>query len=108
MPRIQVLWLPPRPDGSTPFALVVDRAGPDGAGERDDAIYEFGRDVGASGVLVTADTIELPESLEVAEDPAPVPRVTPVHTFAPLESLGAQVARMIRTQAQTRERPGRA
>lgn len=109
--RLQTLYLPPVGDNHQyRFALIVDQAE---RGDDDDEyqegverLWEFAKACGASAVLVTPDTVELPETPDVVDEPGPVERV--LHTFVPpARDLSAAVAGAVRTYIETRERLAR-
>ncbi|TDB98258.1 hypothetical protein E1091_07870 [Micromonospora fluostatini] len=105
--RLQTLWLP-RADKAQPFALIVDRV-VDGTAdevvERNDALYEFGRDIGAAGVFITSDTVELPDTSGVPDpEPEPAAEGAPVAQERFVFTPGTLTAARLRTWHETRDR----
>lgn len=105
MPRLQVLWLPAQPDEPTPFALIVDQvtSPPDEqtGEERLTGWQGFGEQIGARGVLITDETIELPEAAEAAEEPR---AQVGLHISLPEQPDHEDVVRRLRTVVQAFDR----
>lgn len=86
MARIQILELPMTHVGEvseTPFVLVIDETQPErhilGPGQAvpESAWERFGRQVGARGVLITSETIDIPANCAAIPGAAGTPEAAP-------------------------------